>query len=96
MFEEQNREIKERWGSWEVYQAVSDAIKKCDSLYNKITSREINAFVDNLKEQGFAIVKIDDGYIPPRTSIDDLANAIADQVIERLKNERDDSGNYGA
>jgi hypothetical protein len=50
--------INERWGNLEVLAAVLEAAKSTDRLY-ELSMKDINAFGDALKRQGYKIVKVD-------------------------------------
>lgn len=52
------REIKQRWGSVEAFGACIQAFKATDNLF-ELTFRDINAFGDALRKQGFKIVRVE-------------------------------------
>ena len=50
--------IVERWGSLEILAAVLEAAKSTERLYD-LSMKDINAFGDALKRQGYKIVRVE-------------------------------------
>ena len=51
-------QICKKWGSVEAFAAVIEAFKATDNLY-ELTMRDLNAFGDALKAQGFMVVPLE-------------------------------------
>ena len=51
-------QICKKWGSVEAFAAVVEAFKATDNL-SELTMRDLNAFGDALKAQGFMVVQAD-------------------------------------
>ena len=51
-------QICKKWGSVEAFAAVVEAFKATDNLY-ELTMRDLNAFGDALKAQGFMVVPLE-------------------------------------
>lgn len=50
--------ICEKWGSVEAFAAVIEAFKATDNLY-ELSMRDLNAFGDALKAQGFMVIPVE-------------------------------------
>lgn len=51
-------QICKKWGSVEAFAAVVEAFKATDNL-SELTMRDLNAFGDALKAQGFMVIPVE-------------------------------------